>query len=529
MYNLFLKALLIVSVIFLWNSCDNEIDFEINDTLLTFSKDTVYLDTVFTNIGSSTYNLKVYNNSSKNILIPEIKLSNGENSFYRLNVDGIYNQDNDHGKSFENIELLANDSLYIFIETTIDINDIDTDQTSFLYDDKIEFLNSNNTQEVNLVSLVKDAVFIYPSRYENNQQFIYETLEIDFDGDGINEETEIRGRYLNDEELTFTNEKPYVIYGYAAVGQGNELIIEKGSRIHFHDNSGIIVTNGASIKANGEFSQNQDELENQIIFEGDRLEPFFENIPGQWGTIWLLDGSFDNEFSYCTIKNASVGIYTTGGANFDNYKLNLSSVEVYNSSNFGILSVSSSIDAENLVINKSGQSSFAGTYGGKYRLNHSTISNFWNSGIRQFPSLLLNNFYIDSDDNEFINNLFDVDITNSIIDGNQNIEFLIEKLGDTNLDYKLSNSLIKFNDINDYFDNNPIYDFSNNLHYENLFQNLSPGFINAVNNDLRINQNSEIIGLGSLEFATQTPFDILNNNRTDSPDLGAYQHIIIED
>ena len=115
---------------------------------------------------------------------------------------------------------------------------------------------------------------------------------------------------------------------------------------------------------------------------------------------------------------------------------------------------------ENLVINKSGQSSFAGTYGGKYRLNHSTISNFWNSGIRQFPSLLLNNFYIDSDDNEFINNLFDVDITNSIIDGNQNIEFLIEKLGDTNLDYKLSNSLIKFNDINDYFDNNPIYDLT---------------------------------------------------------------------
>ena len=173
MYNFFLKALLIVSVIFLWNSCDNEIDFEINDTLLTFSKDTVYLDTVFTNIGSSTYNLKVYNNSSKNILIPEIKLSNGENSFFRLNVDGIYNQDNDNGKSFENIELLANDSLYIFIETTIDINDIDTNQTSFLYDDKIEFLNSNNTQEVNLISLVKDAVFIYPNRYENNQQFIY--------------------------------------------------------------------------------------------------------------------------------------------------------------------------------------------------------------------------------------------------------------------------------------------------------------------------------------------------------------------
>ena len=245
-----------------------------------------------------------------------------------------------------------------------------------------------------MVTLVKDAVFIYPERYEDNQDYTYETLSIDFNGDGVNEETNIRGRFLTNEELNFTNEKPYVIYGYAAVNSGDELIIEKGSRIHFHENSGLIITNGASIKANGEFSQNQEEQENQIVFEGDRLEPYFENIPGQWGTIWLLDGSINNEFSFCTIKNASVGIYTTGGANFDDYKLDLHNVQIYNSSNFGILSLSSSVNAENLVINKSGQSSFAGTYGGKYKLNHCTISNYWNSGIRQFPSLLLNNFYI---------------------------------------------------------------------------------------------------------------------------------------
>ena len=72
-------------------------------------------------------------------------------------------------------ELLANDSLYIFIETTIDINDIDTDQTSFLYDDKIEFLNSNNTQEVNLISLVKDAVFIFQADMKTIK-FIYGLL-----------------------------------------------------------------------------------------------------------------------------------------------------------------------------------------------------------------------------------------------------------------------------------------------------------------------------------------------------------------
>jgi len=128
-----------------------------------------------------------------------------------------------------------------------------------------------------------------------------------------------------------------------------------------------------------------------------------------------------------------------------------------------------------------------------------------------------------------VNNLFEVEISNSIIYGNQNIEFLIEKLGDSDLDYKLTNTLVKFNDINNYFENDPIYEFSNDNFYENLFINLYPGFINAQENDLRINQNSEIIGLGLYEYAIQTPLDILSNNRTENPDLGAYQHIIIQD
>jgi hypothetical protein len=222
---------------------------------------------VFTNIGSSTYNLKVYNNSNENILIPEIKLSNGENSYYRLNIDGIYNQNNDNGKRFENIELLANDSLYVFIETTIDIGELNSSQNSFIYNDKIEFLNLNNTQKIELVTLVKDAVFIYPNREEINQEYIYETLSIDFNGDGISEETNIRGRFLNDQELNFTNEKPYVIYGYAAVNSGSELTIQKGSRIHFHENSGLIITNGGSIKTYGELSLDQESMVNEVVFE----------------------------------------------------------------------------------------------------------------------------------------------------------------------------------------------------------------------------------------------------------------------
>lgn len=528
-YHLIIKIGFFTTIFFLWNSCDDEIKFRINDNLLEFSKDTVYLDTVFTNIGSSTYNLKVYNNSDDNILIPEIKLANGEDSYYRLNVDGLYDQDNGNGKRFENIEVLANDSLYIFIETTIDINEINSDQNSFLYDDKIEFLSLNNSQNVELITLVKDAIFIYPNRYEENQQYVYETLSIDFDGDGINEETDIRGRYLNNDELIFTNEKPYVIYGYAAVNQGDELEIEKGSRIHFHENSGIIITNGGKIKASGEFSIDQNVMENEIIFEGDRLEPAFENIPGQWGVIWLLDGSLDNEFNYTTIKNATVGIYTSGGQDNSDYQLNVSNVKILNSSNFGILANASSVNAENTIINKSGQSSFAATYGGRYNINHCTISNYWNYGLRQYPSLLLNNFFIDSQENQFVNETFEVIISNSIINGNQNIEFLIEQLDDSSLNYKVFNTYIKFNDISNYFTNDMNYDFSNIEKYENPYLNLTPSFIDPFNNDLRIDQNSELLNLGNINFAEITPFDILNFSRLNSPDLGAYQHIIIQD
>ena len=113
--------------------------------------------------------------------------------------------------------------------------------------------------------------------------------------------------------------------------------------------------------------------------------------------------------------------------------------------------------------------------------------------------------------------------------GNQNIEFLVENLSDVDLDFKLINTLVKFDDVNNFFENDPKYDFSNDQYYENLFDNLLPGFINPIQNDLRIDQNSEVIGLGSLEFAIQTPYDILNINRTANSDLGAYQHVIIED
>ena len=259
----------------LWSSCRKDFDFTPTEGALRFSKDTVYLDTVFTNIGSSTYTLKVYNTSNNDISIPKIKLQEVQNSNYRLNVDGMTGDTPLTGKEFTDVELLAKDSMYIFIETTIDIQSLVSDDTQFLYTDAIEF-GLNNKQTVELVTLVKDAVFIYPQQFTNpDGSTVIETLSFDVDGDGVSDETNIQGRFLEDDELNFTNEKPYVIYGYAAVDEGKTLNISAGARVHFHANSGLLVTNNASLHANCLLSTDDELLENEIIFEGDRLEPGF--------------------------------------------------------------------------------------------------------------------------------------------------------------------------------------------------------------------------------------------------------------
>ncbi|MGY0392140.1 hypothetical protein ACW5R3_06270 [Bizionia sp. KMM 8389] len=509
-----ISILFCVGFLMLWSSCRKDLEFSASTGNLEFSKDTVYLDTVFTNIGSSTYNLKVYNRSNDAINIPSITLASGIDSEYRLNVDGM------SGNAFENVEILAKDSMFVFIETTIDINNL-PNTNEFLYTDKILFDNGANQQDVDLVTLVKDAVFIYPDKDATTG--IVETLTLNISGEVL--ETEIQGRYLESDELTFTNNTPYVIYGYAAVPNGETLTINAGARVHFHANSGLLVADGASLHVNGTYSSDQDLLENEVIFEGDRLEPDFSDIPGQWGSIWLFQGSVDNRINYATIKNASVGILSDSNANDPNPKLNLTNSQIYNSSNFGILGRNTSIEAENVVINNAGQSSFAGTEGGKYNFTHCTIANYWNNSFRQFPALLLNNYRETTD----AVNLYDLDeanFNNCIIYGNDNPEIIIDEIPDPANDFyfKFTNSLIRFEDSFDSFtDDN--YDFDNSALYDNIRLNEDPEFRNTNSNDLIIGTNSGANNIGVNSFSTNLPLDILEVNRTSSPDAGAYQHI----
>ena len=378
---------------------------------LEFSKDTVFLDTIFTNIGSSTYTLKVYNSSNNDILIPEISLRNEEDSKYRINVDGMA------GNRFQDVPLLAKDSLFVFVETTFDI--ASTGENEFLHTDAIRFGTSGSFQEVELVTLVRDAIFLYPNTLSDGSK---ETLLLGLDDEG--NEIRIEGFVIEDDELTFTNEKPYVIYGYAAVEDGKTLTIEAGSRIHFHKDSGILVGTGGSLQVQGALSTDQDLLENEVIFEGDRLEPDFSGIAGQWGTVWLASGSVDNSMNYLTIKNATVGLLVEGDGLLDNPTLTLTNSQIHNSSNVNLWGRNAYIIATNSVFGNAGDISLYCNLGGDYSFQHCTIANYWTSGFRNSPALFI-------DDNIEIGEaqldtqpLMNAFFANCIVDGNRDLELL---------------------------------------------------------------------------------------------------------
>jgi hypothetical protein len=501
-------TLFIVFILLFTISCRKDFSTELSNGELKFSKDTVYLDTVFSTIGSSTYTLKIYNKSNKNISIPSIALGRGENSFYRLNVDGT------PGKYFENTEILAKDSIFIFIETTINYDQV----INPIYTDSIVFSGGGHFQDVKLVTLVKDAHFLFPSKDANG---IIETITIGIDNEG--EEIKANGFYLEN-STTFTNEKPYVIYGYCAIPSSKTLTIEAGAAIYFHSNSGIIVDKNATLLINGE-------LNNEVIIEGDRLEPQFSNTPGQWGTIWLRAGSKNHQINHTIIKNATAGIIIDSIGSMSTPTLTIKNTQIYNSSNFGILGRETHIKGENIVINNSGQSSLACIIGGSYNFTHCTFANYWSNSLRQFPSVLINNYFSYTENNQIIvetRNLLAANFTNCIIDGNSNIELIVDKAEGSIFNYYFKNNLIKFSDYNNTYVNIPEYDFDNTNHYSNNILNGIPDFKSPINNEFIIGEASEGIEKAAIQETLLVPYDIIGMLRTTPADIGAYQHIIFE-
>ncbi|MBO9583855.1 MAG: hypothetical protein J7574_06825 [Flavobacterium sp.] len=491
--------LFIFGIILAFSSCRTDFDTVASSGDLKFSKDTVYLDTVFKNIGSSTYQLKVYNQSKNDISIPIVQFKKGLNSKYRMTVDGMTGN---NGKIFQNVTLLAKDSLYIFIETTADITDANPDD--FLYTDEIQFDSGANLQEVALVTLIQDAVFLYPNQ---NPDGTKEKIKIDgkdVDGFYLSENDPVNGN-----ELLFTNKKPYVIYGYAGVPENKTATFEAGARVYFHANSGLYVGKNASLEINGTTSTT-DKLEKEVVFEGDRLESLYSDIPGQWKSVILEKGSANHSINHLTLKNGTIGLDIRSAQN----PIEIKNTQIYNCAEYGILAQNAQITGENIVVNYAGLASLSCVYGGNYSFTHCTFNNSWSSNS-PFAVNLSNSLAGATPDT---NPLTQATFNNCIIYGSATNEFNLNKNTKAPFVYKLNNCLLKFSSST----NNPDYQFKTDTeHYTNIILNENPKFYNVAQNKFNIDKTSAAFAKGNQAYII--PTDILGITRTSPPDLGAYQ------
>lgn len=495
------------------SSCRQDFVFEPSTGDLVFSKDTIYLDTVFTNIGSSTYTLKVYNKSSKDIKIPTIRLAKGVGTKYRITVDGMTGDEN---RVFHDVELLAKDSMYIFIETTAGIGD--ANPSDFLYTDQIEFDSGANLQKVELVTLIQDAYFIFP----NKQNGITESIPIGFNEDGAVLET--NGRNLshshpdNGNEYLFKTDKPYVVYGYASVPNGETLTIPAGARVHFHAESGLVVQEGGTLHITGSTSTTA-ALENEVIFEGDRLEPIFSDVPGQWGTVYLRQGSTNHSIKNLTLKNAIVGLLVEN--NFGT-PMTIENTKIYDCSNVGLLARAATIEGKNMVINTAGVASLACTLGGSYEFKHCTFNNNWSSSKQ--VAVTVDNYYTNTTTNQQVAfDLIKADFKNCIIYGSNQVELLVNKSTDISKQFNklFSKCQIRFNNSSNQFTDNPDYAFINDT--SEIIKNGIVDFQDISKNKLFIGEDSASKNFG---VDVGVPLDILGNPRNGVFDLGAYNSII---
>ncbi len=469
LFNIFLKLSLVILAI-CQLSCRKDFSTQLSSGSLSFSVDTLFLDTVFNNLSTNTHLLTVYNRSKNDIKIPEIRLAKN-NSKYRLNVDGI------SGTKFNNIVILEKDSIFILVEGTINASDTDT---KMLYEDKILFDPNGNKQDVELVTLVKDANFLFGS--DTNFELSLSNI---------------------------TKEKPYVVFGNATVPKDGSLTIEAGSVIHFSENSSLTISEGATLNINGT-------LNDSIVFKGDNLSYDFDEIPGQWQGINIEKNAIVN-IDFLKILNPRIGL----SINESTTVTNILNTEIYNAANFGVLTQNANINANNLVIGQTGKSAL-NLQGGSYTFNHCTLANFWSKSVRFESNINLANHYFDKDDKSVKAPLSNANFNNCIVTGSTSVN------NEISFDKSEEEAVFNFNFKNCLIDLEKGDDFlntDNTAFYTNVLFNKETDFKDTSKNDLRIGLDNEGINKADPSIAATTPLDIIGKDRTGTPDIGAYQHI----
>ncbi|MCB2406385.1 hypothetical protein [Hymenobacter lucidus] len=335
---------------------------------LEFSTDTVMFDTVFAQVGTVTKRLWVYNRNSRAVKVEQISVLNPAVSEYTIIVNG------DAGPVANNVEIRGKDSVLVLVRAKLGPG-AQTEDKPFLNTDQLRFKTNGNDQQVELVAYGRTAAFH-------------------------------RGVLACGE--VWRADKPHVLPGSVLVPAGCVLTIEAGARVYSHAGAAIIVQ--GTLRVNPDFAPTgpiKPDDRNIVRFSGDRLEPFYNDIPGQWAGIQFDEtSSRNNVIRYAELKNSSFGLLVYNPANRQpRPKVTVANSIIQNISGAGltfasggqtfdgagVLSIAGEFDLTNCLFTNCGEYAILGQAGGTFNLNFCTVANFTPKFRRESESLWFTN------------------------------------------------------------------------------------------------------------------------------------------
>ena len=449
------------------------------------SVDTLRFDTVFTTVGSATRIVKLFNQSDENINISSIGLAKGSQSMFRLNVDGT------PGNQIEEVPILARDSLYIFVEVTVD-PDQPVSISPFVISEDLIIASGESQTLVKLEAWGQNANY-FPSR---------------------NAQGQLIRLSCNNQDIVWDDPKPYVIYGLLFVDSCN-VVIPEGTQVYVHGGLGrvdeTIFSDGGLVFLSSSTLRSEGSASRPVVFQGDRLEPRFSDRPGQWAGLRFLSES-SGDLRHTEIRNSIVGIRADSAS-----VLTMDAVTIANTSNVGLIGINSTIFMDNGLIYGNGPQSVALIFGGDYQFRYTTIANFEN----QSPALYMDNFScVDPECSTVLVNALNATFVNSIIMGSNDDEIdVIDATEGSEPDFfsvSFDHTLIKVEDV--------IAELPENYCLSCLQHVNEPVFIDDLNDDYRLDTMSlaRMQGVPIIDLSIdQTGMlrDAMN------PDLGCFEFI----
>ena len=432
---------------------------------LEFSVDTLVFDTVFTTIGSTTKQFKIYNKESKTVRIDQIELMGGQNSPFRMNVDG------NMGTSMSNLRIEGKDSLFVFVEVTLDIN---SQTLPMIVEDSIRFRTNGKDQYVKLAVWGQDMYF----HYSNFQAEIFDFNE------GI-----------------WPNDKPHVIYGAAIVDSAKTLTIQAGTQVHLHKNS-VFYVYKSTLNIVGVPG-------NEVVFQGDRLEQDYQEVAGQYYGIYFRE-ALPSTIDYAIIKNGTSGVHLySEDASNTGYTLTMTNTIIQNQARYGVFIYSGAkVKAENCIISKNGTHALLVLEGGDFNFNHCDLLGY---GSSQNPAVGISNYFTNYQTaTTNVGSINEGVLYNCVLSGNLSTELAIDtiQLSGVNLNFDFKNCLIKSEIV------------QTDAFYQSILWNENPLFTDPTIYDFSFSQSSILNGNG---FTTSVSTDIFGNARSNPPDIGAIE------